>query len=111
MMLLAQELGLRATRVAMFLADGTTPTQNGGRGADFGKASPVALVVLILLLIGVAFLGKSMTKHLKRVPASFDETEPDAGAGSADADSGGESVQQNTPRADSDAEARSEPGG
>ena len=48
----------------------------GGRGADFGKSSPVGLLVLLLFFIAVAFLVRSMTKHLKRVPASFDK-EPD----------------------------------
>jgi hypothetical protein len=45
----------------------------GGEGADFGKSSPVGLLVLLLFFIAVAFLVRSMTKHLKRVPASFDK--------------------------------------
>lgn len=49
----------------------------GGRGADFGKSSPVGLLVLLLFFVAVAFLVRSMTKHLKRVPASFDK-EPEA---------------------------------
>ena len=43
-----------------------------GQGEDFGKSSPVGLLVLLLFFIAVAFLVRSMTKHLKRVPASFD---------------------------------------
>ncbi|MPY80260.1 MAG: hypothetical protein GEV04_17730 [Actinophytocola sp.] len=43
------------------------------RDEDEGKASPVGLVVLILFFVAVVFLIRSMTKHLKRVPASFDE--------------------------------------
>jgi hypothetical protein len=50
----------------------------GGQGEDFGKSSPVALLVLLLFFIAVAFLVRSMTKHLKRVPASFDKEEPEA---------------------------------
>lgn len=53
----------------------------GGQGADFGKSSPLGLLILILFLIAVAFLVRSMTKHLKRVPATFDpdaESEQDA---------------------------------
>ena len=46
---------------------------NGGQGEDFGKSSPVGLLVLLLFLIAVAFLVRSMTKHLKRVPESFDK--------------------------------------
>lgn len=45
----------------------------GGQGEDFGKSSPVGLVLLIVFFIAVFFLVKSMNKHLKRVPASFDE--------------------------------------
>lgn len=45
---------------------------NGGQGDDAGKASPVGLVLLILFLIAVVLLVRSMTKHLKRVPASFE---------------------------------------
>lgn len=54
---------------------------NGGQGDDAGKASPVGLVLLILFLIAVVLLVRSMTKHLKRVPASFDtDTESDTSA-------------------------------
>lgn len=54
--------------------------EGGGQGQDFGKSSPVGLLVLLLFLIAVAFLIRSMTKHLKRVPASFDKEEPAAEA-------------------------------
>jgi len=45
-------------------------------GPDFGKASPVGLLVVVLLLIGVFLLARSMNRHLKKVPESFDT--PDA---------------------------------
>jgi hypothetical protein len=60
------------------------PEEPGGRGADFGKSSPVGLLVLLLFFIAVAFLVRSMTKHLKRVPASFDK-EPDAASAAEEA--------------------------
>ena len=41
-------------------------------GPDFGKASPVGLFVVVLLLIGVFALVWSMNRHLKRIPESFD---------------------------------------
>ncbi|TDV47036.1 hypothetical protein [Actinophytocola oryzae] len=72
-----------------------TPTPSnddkGGQGEDFGKSSPVGLLVLLLFFIAVAFLVRSMTKHLKRVPASFDDPDekadqPTEEAPSADAD-------------------------
>jgi len=49
-------------------------------GPDFGKASPIGLLFLVLLLISVLLLGKSMTKQLRKVPESFDdvpEADPD----------------------------------
>ncbi len=54
-------------------AQPSQPNEPGGRGEDFGKSSPVGLLVLILFFIAVAFLVRSMTKHLKRVPESFDK--------------------------------------
>ncbi len=50
-----------------------TPVDPGGGGVDFGKSSPVGLVVLIVFFIAVFFLVRSMNKHLRRVPESFDE--------------------------------------
>lgn len=50
----------------------------GGHGDDFGKSSPVGLLLLVLFFIAVVFLVRSMNKHLKRVPASFGA---DAGTG------------------------------
>ena len=48
--------------------DGPAPDE----GPEFGKASPIGLVVVLLLGIATVFLIRSMTKHLRRVPASFD---------------------------------------
>jgi hypothetical protein len=53
-----------------FLAQDPAPPP--GKGPEFGEASPLGLLVVILLGIAVVFLIRSMTKHLKRVPASFD---------------------------------------
>lgn len=59
------------------------PADPGGQGEDFGKSSPVALVVLLLFFLAVALLVRSMNKHLRRVPESFDRPEErrDDGAG------------------------------
>ncbi|WP_132876065.1 hypothetical protein [Tamaricihabitans halophyticus] len=46
---------------------------NGGRGADFGKSSPVGFLLLLLFLIAVVFLVRSMTKHLRKLPVSFED--------------------------------------
>jgi hypothetical protein len=73
------------------------PAPPPGEGPEFGKASPVALVVIVLLGIATVFLIRSMTKHLRRVPASFDDpadapgekTEPVGDSGSGPAPDGG----------------------
>jgi hypothetical protein len=39
---------------------------------DVGKAGPIGLVLIVVLLIAVLLLVKSMTRHLKRVPPTFD---------------------------------------
>jgi hypothetical protein len=61
---------------ALVLAQQPGNGDNGGQGEDFGKSSPVGFLLLLVFLIAVAFLVRSMTKHLKRIPASFDEEEP-----------------------------------
>ena len=47
-------------------------------GPDVGKASPVGLLVVVLLLIGVFVLVWSMNRHLKRLPANFGSQDPQA---------------------------------
>jgi hypothetical protein len=69
-----------AQAIALVAQPGTPPpvpkpADPGGQGEDFGKSSPLGFLVLIVLLVAVVFLARSMTKHLKRVPASFDESE------------------------------------
>jgi hypothetical protein len=76
---------LPVTSAALVLTQQPGNGDNGGQGEDFGKSSPVGFLVLILFLIAVAFLVRSMTKHLKRVPASFDNDEPAADEKPADA--------------------------
>ena len=46
-------------------------------GPDFGKASPLGLVVVVLLLVGTFALVWSMNRHLKRLPESFDPDHPE----------------------------------
>ena len=41
-------------------------------GPDFGKASPVGLLVIVLLLIGTFLLVRSMGRHLRGLPTSFE---------------------------------------
>ena len=76
--------------IALVLAQNPEPPAD--KGEEFGKASPIGLVVILVLLIATVFLVRSMTKHIRRVPASFDPPatdtppadapSPDAGASS-----------------------------
>jgi hypothetical protein len=40
---------------------------------DVGKAGPLGLMLIVLLGIAIVLLVKSMSRHLKRIPRSFDE--------------------------------------
>jgi hypothetical protein len=72
--------------VATVLVDlGAAPTAWGQltlvaqEGPEFGKASPIGLVVILLLAVATVFLIRSMSKRIRRLPASFDPPE-DAGS-------------------------------
>jgi hypothetical protein len=96
-----------ATAVAIVLAQQPGNGDNGGQGEDFGKSSPLGLLLLILFLIAVVLLVRSMTKHLKRLPESFDkEEEPEAGRGDSNADPADTASAEATP--DGEPEAASE---
>jgi hypothetical protein len=47
-------------------------------GPDFGKASPIGLLIVVLLLIGTILLVRSMNRHLRKLPGSFDRDNPEA---------------------------------
>ena len=69
-------------------------------GPDFGKASPVGLLIIVLLLIATLLLLRSMNRQLKKVPESFDpkHPEPDQAADEG-TDTVGETPEQTTERA------------
>lgn len=46
-------------------------------GPEFGKASPLGLLILVLLLIGTFLLVRSMNRQLRKVPKSFDSQNPE----------------------------------
>ena len=58
-------------------------------GPDFGKASPFGLVIVVLLLIGTFALVWSMNRHLRKLPKSFDQPEPDQTTEEPKSESGG----------------------
>ncbi|MFW0791133.1 hypothetical protein [Gordonia sp. CPCC 205333] len=48
------------------------------KGPEFGKASPLGLLIILLLLAGTAFLIWSMNKQLRKLPETFDTEHPEA---------------------------------
>lgn len=63
------------------------PAPPPGKGPEFGKASPVGLVVILMLAVATALLIRSMSKRIKRLPASFDP--PDERPAGRDAEDAG----------------------
>jgi hypothetical protein len=61
------------------VAEVAVPVQNPapppGKGEEFGKASPVALVVILSLALVTILLIRSMSKRIRRLPASFEPAE------------------------------------
>lgn len=49
-----------------------TPT-----GPEFGKASPLGLAIVLLLLVGTFLLVRSMNRHLKKLPPTFEPEHPE----------------------------------
>lgn len=47
-------------------------------GPEFGKASPVGLAVILVLLVATVLLIRSMNKHLRKLPESFEPDQPEA---------------------------------
>jgi hypothetical protein len=43
---------------------------------DVGKSGPLGLLLTVVLLIAVFLLVRSMSKHLKRIPPTFDPVDP-----------------------------------
>jgi hypothetical protein len=68
-------------------------------GPDFGKASPVGLLIIVLLVIATLLLLRSMNKQLKKVPKTFDPElpQPDQAADEG-TDTVGENSDQPGPR-------------
>lgn len=52
-------------------------TQGTPTGPEFGKASPLGLALVVLLLIGTFLLVRSMNKHLKGLPETFEPEHPE----------------------------------
>lgn len=46
---------------------------SSGRGPEWGKAAPAGLLIWLFMGVALFFLIKSMNRHIKRVPKTFDE--------------------------------------
>lgn len=75
--------GPPAGEAALAVVPVQNPQPPPGQGEEFGKSSPVGLVVVLLLAVATVVLIRGMTKRIKRLPASFDK-EPPAGASAGD---------------------------
>ncbi|WP_440714053.1 hypothetical protein [Gordonia sp. FQ] len=47
------------------------------KGPEFGKASPIGLLAVIVLLLATFLLIRSMNKQLRKLPDSFDSSHPE----------------------------------
>ena len=61
--------------VAQVAVPAQDPAPPPGKGEEFGKASPVALVVILSLAVVTILLIRGMTKRIRRLPASFEPAE------------------------------------
>ena len=57
------------SKVVLLADDGDDIDPTTGHGPEWGKASPVGLLVILLMGIALFFLMRSMVKHLKKVQA------------------------------------------
>jgi flagellar biosynthesis/type III secretory pathway M-ring protein FliF/YscJ len=71
------------------------PAPAPASGQEFGSASTLGFVVLVLFFIAVAFLARSMAKHLKKIQKPFEEAEQaEADGAEAESDSDSDSTEQ-----------------
>lgn len=59
------------------VASGVLLADDPTKGPEFGKASPIGLLAVIVLLIATFLLIRSMNKQLKKLPESFDTEHPE----------------------------------
>ena len=67
--LLVEAVPAAAAQIAVPVQNPAPPP---GKGEEFGKASPVALVVILSLALVTILLIRGMSKRIRRRPASFD---------------------------------------
>lgn len=70
-------------------------------GPEFGKASPVGLALVLILLVAIALLIWNMNKRLSNLPETFDTDSPEADQ-AADEGTDRGAATGNTAKADAD---------
>ena len=82
MITLGPDVQILAYESMMVLAQNQSPGTPGSTdnpvGPEFGKASPLGIPVVLLLLIATILLIRNMNKHIKNLPESFDAEHPEA---------------------------------
>ena len=56
----------------VFLGQSDPPSGQNGTGAEFGKSAPIGLVIILILLVALILLIRSMNRHVRKMPDSFD---------------------------------------
>lgn len=80
MITLGPDVQILAHQAAMVFAQqspGTPGYNDHPMGPEFGKASPIGIPVVLLLLIVTVLLVRNMNKHIKNLPDSFDAEHPE----------------------------------
>jgi ABC-type sulfate transport system permease component len=88
-----------------------TPPPAPASGQEFGSASTLGFVVLVLFFIAVAFLARSMAKHLKRIQKPFEEAAQAEQAAQDSSDSLADSDASADPAPEADSPPAAEPTG
>ena len=62
---------LASTELVLLGQSNPSPGENG-TGAEFGKSAPIGLVIVLILLVALILLIRSMNRHVRKMPESFD---------------------------------------
>lgn len=89
------------------LAQNTTTNPTG---PEFGKASPLGLVIILVLLAGTVLLIRSMNKHIKKLPADFSREHPEPDQEADDGTEHGAADPEDTPHPAANGAGRAEGG-
>ncbi|MFI1463164.1 hypothetical protein [Nocardia carnea] len=65
------------TQLSVFASEVLAQTPGTPTGPEFGKASPLGLAVVLILLAGTFLLVRSMNQHLKNLPETFEPEHPE----------------------------------